>query len=227
MANRVFDDRLGLIVINPANLPGRVAAIAALGVRDVFLPRGVLTEGVWRETTPSDVAVVKGAGLFAHLWVQPAGRTPAQAVADTDADIRRLGTGATCFNWEFGSDLELQRHARETYVLFRRKRRAHRLQFNVAPWKGQFLPIDLLAPDDNAFACAQAYEGNMDELLSADDVVWDLRAWGMPEQRATCCYAAACRVRGSNTRQRVLPSMWKRHRGQIFSDDLLADAGLL
>lgn len=220
MANRVFEDRLGLYVITPANLTSRLPGIAALGIRDVFLPR---------TATPDDLARVRGAGLYAHLWVATDGLAARDYANRTLLDVQRLKPGAVELNVELPADPPLPGYIREVVGLVRSKRPKMRLRINVAPWKGFALPRDLLASDANLYAAEQNYEGNMDNLLSPLDVWADASgdAQGVPLPNVTVCYAAACRVLGSAERVRTLPDLSRLTRGVIFSDDLLAEVGLL
>lgn len=226
MANRVFEDRLGLWIISPANLPARLPGIAAFGIKDVFLPRDE------NKTSQTHMAEVREAGLYAHLWAAVDGLSARDYANRTLLDIQRLTPGAVELNIELGSDPPLRAFIREAVTLIRSKRKSLRLRINVAPWKGFALPADLLSDgslrqDPNLYACEQHYEGNMDNLLSAEDVAADMRAYGVPDHKATVMYAAHCRVLGSPERVRTLPDLSRLHRGVIYQDDLMADAGLL
>ena len=221
MADRVFEDRVGLLVISPANLPDRLPKVKAYGnglIRDVFVPRSA---------TPADVSRVRAAGLGCHLWTASDGLSAIDYAGRTLADMTRLGRTAVELNFEGIDDPYLPNYLRETIVRIRQARPFARLRINQPPWKGFALPDDLLAEDVNLYAAAQCYEGNMDELLSPLDVVDDLTANGCPDTKVSCCYAAACRVQGSSERLRALPWLARLHRGVIFSDDLMVEAGLL
>ncbi len=222
VANRVFEDRLGLWIIDPANLPSRLPGIRAFGggiIRDVFLP-GELA-------VVADMQRVRDAGLYAHLW-QANGDLEARNYANSVLyNIERRKPGAVDLNIELGSDPPLPDYIREVVTLIRSQRLKYRLRINVAPWKAFALPADLLASDPNLYACEQNYEGNMDNLLSAADVQWNMDAWGVPVSKSTVCYAAACRVLGSSERVRTLPDLARLKRGVIFHDDLMAEVGLL
>lgn len=221
MADRVFDDRLGLWIINPANLPGRLPRIKAFGggiIRDLFLPRNA---------EPADFTLVRDAGLHAHLWTAPGSLTAAGFADLTLADIARLRPGACELNIERADDAFLPAYLRETVTRIRATRPSYRLRLNVAPWKGFALPADLLTADPALYCCEQNYLGNMDGLLSAADVLYDAGyLHGIPLSKVTVCYAAACRVLGS-MRVRTLPDLSRLRRGVIFHDDLMSDAGLL
>lgn len=221
MADRVFEDRLGLWIGSPDSVLDRLAAIRAFGggiIRDLFFPRTV-TAGLLGE--------VRKRGLFAHLYVTPDGLS-AQAYADrTLADIARLQPGACELNIELPADPPLAAYVEEAVRRIRAERRSLRLRLNFAAWKGFAVPRTLLAYDHTLYVCAQNYLGNMDELVSAEDVAADLRAYGAPPAKVTVCYAAACRVLGSPARVRTLPDLSRTRRGVIFTENLMVEAGLL
>jgi hypothetical protein len=221
VADRVFEDRVGLWIINPANLGARLPAIRSFGgglIRDVFLPRSAEL---------GDLTRVRDAGLYAHLYAATDGLDAAAYAARTLADVGRLRPGAVELNFELSSDPPWPTYMRETVTRIRTFRPNLRLRLNTPPWKGFAFPVDRLIADPHLYACEQNYLGNMDELLSAEDVAGDLRAWGVPAAKVTVCYAAACRVLGSSSRLRTLPDLSRIHRGVIFQDDLMAEAGLL
>ena len=219
MANRVFEDRLGIIIVNADRGVSRLPGIAAFSVKDVFLPRSA---------DPSHFAAVRAAGLYAHLWAAVDGLSTTDYANRTLLDIQRLNPGAVELNIELPSDPPLAQYVTDAVTLIRSKRKALRLRVNVAPWKGfSFAALQTRwAKDVVLYACEQNYEGNMDNLLSAADVLGDLTAWGVPPERATVCYAGACSVLGSS-RIRTLPDLSRLKRGVIFQDDLMAEVGLL
>lgn len=221
MADRVFEDRVGLIIVNTANLPDRLPKIKAFGgglIRDLFLPRSC---------TLADIAKVRNAGLSAHLFVAVDGLTADALVDRTLADLTRVGTRGVELNIELNADAPLPAYVRDVVGGLRTVRPGLRMRLNFAPWKGFAIPADLLAQDPSLYACSQTALGNMDELLSPQDVSADLRAHGCPEHKLTVCYSAACTVLGSAARQRTLPDLSRVHRGVIYQDDLMHDAGLL
>lgn len=221
MADKVFEDRVGLLVIEPARGVERLPKIKAYGgglIRDVFLPRSA---------TPANVTAVRDAGLACHLWVASDGLTAGNFAARTLADMTRLNRTGVELNYEGIPDAQLAAYLRTSVGLIRAQRPQARLRINQPPWKGFGLPVDLLGSDRNLYAAAQNYEGNMDELLSPLDVVDNLTQHGAPETKVSCCYAAACTVQGSPSRLRTLPWLARLHRGVIFSDDLMVEAGLL
>jgi hypothetical protein len=221
VADRVFEDRLGLWIGSPTSLPGRLQAIRSWRggiIRDLFLPR----------TAPASLfGDVRKVGLFAHLYATPDGLNARAYAERTLGDIARLQPGACDLNVELSSDPPLKAYVETAVRAIRDVRKSYRLRVNLAAWKGFAVPAALLAGDENLYACEQNYLGNMDELLSPLDVRDDLVAWGCPPAKATVCYAAACKVLGSPARVRTLPDLARVHRGVIFTEDLMAEAGLL
>ena len=221
MADRVFEDRLGLWIGSPGSLVDRLPRIRSFAggiIRDLFLPR---------TAAPSIFAAVRGAGLSAHLYVSTDGLDARAYAERTLADIVRLKPGACDLNIELSADPPLAAYVETAVRAIRVERKAYRLRVNLAPWKGFAVPAALLAGDPALYACEQNYLGNMEELLSPADVLSDLVAHGCPASKATVCYAAACKVLGSPTRLRTLPDLSRTRRGVIFTEDLMAEAGLL
>lgn len=221
MADRVFEDRLGLWIITPANLPGRLAAIRGFQggiIRDLFLPR---------TAAAADFAAVRTRGLAAHLWVATDGLDPDELAERTLLDLSRLSPGALELNIELPADDPLPGYIDDVVGAIRRVRRSLRIRLNLATWKGFAAPVVRLLTDPNLYVCEGNYLGNMDELVSAADALADLTGHGVPDAKATVCYAAACKVLGSPARVRTLPDLTRTRRGVIFSDDLMVEAGLL
>jgi hypothetical protein len=221
MADRVFEDRVGLWVVDAGRGVARRTAIRAFAgglIRDVFLPR---------TATPADFGAIRKVGLNAHLWVAVDGLSSAALAARTLDDIARLQPGACELNVELGTDAALPAYVGDLVRRIRVERPRYRLRVNLAAWKGFAVPAELLAEDPALYVCAQNYLGNMDELLSPADVLADLVEHGAPPAKATVCYAAACTVLGSPERLRTLPDLSRVRRGVIYQDDLMADAGLL
>ena len=221
MADRVFEDRLGLWIGSPGSLVDRLPRIRSFGggiIRDLFLPR---------TAPPSLFGAVRKVGLFAHLYTTPDGLSAIIYAHRTLDDIARLQPGACDLNVELAADPPLAAYVETAVRLIRATRPAYRLRVNLAPWKGFAVPAALLAADPALYACEQNYLGNMAELLSPADVLADLIAHGCPASKATVCYAAACQVLGSPERLRTLPDLSRTRRGVIFTEDLMAEAGLL
>lgn len=221
MTDAVFNDRVGLWVVDPARGVARRQAIRAFAgglIRDVFLPR---------TSSAADLKAFRGLGLGAHLWVTVDGRSAQQMAADTLADIERVKAGACELNIELGSDAPLAAFVETVVRAIRVQRPKYRLRVNLGGWKAFAVPAELLQHDPHLYVCEQAYLGNMDELLSPADVLDELLAYGAPREKATVCYAAHCTVLGSAERVRTLPDLHRSRRGLIYQDDLMADAGLL
>lgn len=220
MANRVFEDRLGLWVVDAGRGVQRRHAIrACLGglVRDVFMPRSASAD---------DLASMRSAGLYAHLWVAVDGRSAVALADDTLADLARMKPGALELNIELGDDVELGPYIATVIERIRRRRKSLRIRINLAPWKGFVVLFVPIASDPALYVCAQNYTGNMDGLLSPLDVAANLIDYGAPASKVTVCYAARCQVLGSEL-LRTLPDLSRTQRGVVFQDDLMADAGLL
>jgi len=220
VADRVFEDRVGLWIVDAGRGVSRLPAIKAYGgglIRDVFLPR---------TSSPAHFAAVRGVGLYAHLWVAVDGRSAPQLAYDTLADIARLGPGAVDLNIELGSDAALKPYVLEVVLRIRAKRMSLRMRLNVGAWKAFALPALELASDPNLYACEQTYAGNMARYSEADAYA-DLLAYGVPEHKATLCYGAAGPVPPNGVRVCTLPNLGRRGRGVIFHDDLMAQVGLL
>lgn len=225
MANRVFEDRPGVWVINPANLPDRLPKLEALGLLDVFLPR---------IAAPEDVALVRAGGCYAHLWVAPDGLNSHDLANRTLLDHARLKPGAVELNLELSSDVQLPAYIEDVVGLIRSQRKSLRLRVNVAWRKGRFLPIPRLQSDPHLYACEQCYvdpPGMSMSPTSPVDALADLLDAGVPPAKATVCYGAAGPVGGTTGPQRVCTvphgGGWWPRRGVIFHDDLMADVGLL
>jgi len=220
VANRVFEDRVGLLVVDADRGVARLPAIKSYAVgliRDVFLPRSA---------TPAHFAAVRAAGLYAHLWVATHDRSAAELVADTLADLARLKPGALELDLELNSDPPLEAFVGEVYARIRARRKNLRIRLNLAPWKAFAVPFKSIAYDPALYACEQTYAGDMAPFSQADALA-NLLEYGVPRAKATVCYGAAGPVPGSPDRVCTLPDLFRWHRGVIFSDDLMADVGLL
>lgn len=220
MANRVFEDRVGLWMIDADRGVSRLPAIKAYAgglIRDVFMPR---------TSSPAHLAAVRAAGLYAHLWIAVDSRSASAMVADTLADVTRLGPGALELNIELGSDPPLAQYVRDVVAGIRAKRKNLRMRVNLAAWKGFAAPALELAHDPNLYACEQTYLGDM-MRVSEGDTYHDLLGYGCPEAKLTLCYGAAGPLPPSGVRGCTLPDLGRRRRGVIFHDDLMADVGLL
>lgn len=240
MASRVFEDRLGCWIVpdgagQVTSKLGRLAGLAALGVKDVFLPR---------QARPDDFATVRAShGLAAHLWTATDGLSADDYANRFLLDFQRFGSkGAGELNIELPSDPPLKAYMRRAVELIRTRKPNLPLRLNIAPFKAFALPIDLLQSDPRLYACEQSFYGDMSRVAESD-ALYDLLSWGVPLAQATVCYGGAALVpffrdNLSHGTQRVvgLGTLWtwssaqrvgSLKRGVIFQDDLLADAGLL
>jgi hypothetical protein len=223
------DDRLGLWIM-PTSSPEsftdklrdrlpRFQAFKPGTITDLFLPR---------EAQPSDMALVRAADYFAHLWTTPHrsdGSTlkAAAFAALTLKDVDRLKPGALEVNVEVD---DLDPYLREVHTFIRAKKPNLRLRFNVQPYKGAELPQDLLALDPHLYVIAQAYGGNMDWRASEFDVLLDLLSYPsyFGEDKCSVMYGAHVSPGEGKPRVPALPG-WIRRRGSIYQDDLLVNAG--
>ena len=221
MTDRVFEDRVGLLVVDAGRGVSRRSSFKAFRgglIRDVFMPR---------TSSADDLAAIRAVGLYAHIWCAVDGLAVDAFVARTLDDLARSKAGAVELNIELGSDAPLPAYVEAAIRGLRARLPRFRIRVNLGGWKGFAVPVELVEADPNLYVCEQAYLGNMDELLSPADVLADLVANGCPPAKATVCYAASCTVLGSASRLRTLPDLSRRHRGVIYQDDLMTDAGLL
>jgi len=225
----VFEDgRIGLWIVNSDNLTDRLPKIRRFAngmITDLFLPR---------TATRQSFQFVRDSGFFGcHLWVAVDGLSANDYAQRTVDDIVRLGAGATDLNIELGQDDKLQPFMRTTLSIIRQTRPNYRLRLNVAPYKGQFVPMDLVQGDPNLYVGEQTYYGDMSRV-SEGEALQDLLEWGCPLRKASLVYGAAALV--PNGRVVGLGTLWTwsngaivrgLRRGVIFQDDLMTDVGLL
>lgn len=216
--------RLGCWIVSISNLTsGRMSKLKALGISDLFL------KGPAASVTAKGIVLNAGFnGCHAYWSVDNLG---ALDYADrTLADIARWGPGAGDLNIELGSDPPLPDYIKTVVQVIRSQRPNYNLRINLAPRKAFGLQ-KLSFNDPHLYACQQNYFGNMDQRHSEDEALRDLLAFGVPLAKASICYGAACKVGGVTGAKRVniLPDVGIRvlDRGVIFTDDLLAEAGLL
>lgn len=218
------DDRLGCW-FTPTDAPAaftaklrhRLPHVAALGVTDAFLPR---------EASLTDKALVAEARLFAALWERPpSGKTPAQYAAQAIADVDRLKMGALELNIEGVPDEKLAAFISDTVRPIRQKKPLLRLRINVVPYKGAYLAPRPFIDDPQLYLVVQNFLGNMDRRVAEDHLVRDVVDAGVPAHKVSVMYGAHISPGNAAPRVASLPEV--RWRGSIFSDDLLADAGLI
>ncbi len=220
MANRVFEDRVGLWIVDPARGRSRLPAIKAFG-------GGLIKDTFWPESSaPADLKAARAAGLYAHVWVDVAGRSAEQLGDDAVAAVTRLGAGALELNIELASDAALAPFVVATLKEVRARRKNLRVRVNLGAWKGFGAPAAELVADPHLYCCEQTYLGDMTRV-SEGDVYHDLLGYGVPEAKLTLCYGAAGPLPPQHARGRTLPELGRRRRGVIFTDDLMADVGLL
>lgn len=217
------DGRLGVWVIENAGLTDKLKHVLprlqnAAPITDVFLPGG--------KSNKTHRDLVKTYGFFPAVYTSPlVGDTGEEYGARSLAQLDATGASVLELNIEI-PDGAIKGFTSAT-VLYIRKRRAFlRLRVNIAPFKAQFLPVELFQGDPHLFAIEQAYRGNMDSLVPAEHCLRNLTDWGIPPEKASVMHAAHCSLRPGLPRVPVLPT-FDRYRGSIYSDDLLLNAGLL
>lgn len=217
------DGRLSCWVNTPANLnTGRMSGLRALGITDLLL-RGSDGTPVLKQKILA--AGFTGCGAYWAVDDLPAAEYAARALAD----IQRWQPGFGDLNIELANDPPLEPYMRQAVTGIRIMKQNYRLRLVIAPRKGGFVPVDLLQGDPNLFVAIENYGGNMDIIYSMADQERMLRQAGVPDEKIATCYAGACTVGGVTGAQRVncFPLGWTPQRGVVFTDDLLAEAGLL
>ena len=211
------DGRLGCWFMAGENfsdkLRHRLPLVRRLGVTDAFLPPS---------GTLADKGLVKQAGYFPALYeLPPHGMSAGQYAAQTIADVDQLKVAVAELNIEGVTDAALEEFVRDTVSTIRKVKPSLRLRINVVPYKGAYLPADLFTSDAQLFLIVQNYLGNMDTRVAEDEAVRYLHDYGIPEAKISVMYGAHVGA----PRVAALPMI--RLRGSIYSDDLLADAGLI
>ena len=220
----VFGDRrLGLWVATNEAMTDKLKhflprlRVAVPNLTDLFLPpqAGISHKDQCRQ-----------AGFFTHTYDVAYGRSPIEFAKAALARRKVQGTGALELNFEGSaiSDAGMKKYITETIVQVRKTNPKLPVRINVVPFKGEFLPRDLINADNNLFVIAQGYGGNMETLYAADEVKRDLIGWGIMEDKVSVQHAIMCSGSGY-ARQITLPVI--RGRGSLYIDDLLLDAGLL
>lgn len=219
------DGRVGLWIINPANLTDRLPKIKAKApyITDIFLPL--------QTAQPTDKATVQNAGLYAQGYAVGASVMTAEGYADSAlANIARLATGALDANIELPNDAALGPYIHTFMARFRKARPNYRVRLNVAWRKGVFVPADLVIGDPNLYVAEQNYVDlpSMNPCSEAD-ALNNLLDAGLPLAKCAVCYGAAGPVGGITGAQRVntLPTAFAPRRGVIFQDDLMVESGIL
>lgn len=184
---------------------------------DLFLPP---------QAGPSHKDQCRQADFFVHTYDVAHGRDPVAFAKEALSRRQAQGTGALELNFEGSaiSDSGMADYITKTIAQVRKTNPNLPVRINVVPFKGEFLPVDLINNDRNLFVCVQGYGGNMDLLYAADEVKRNLADWGILEAKANVMHAIMC-SRGSGPRHLTLPTV--RDKGAFYIDDLLLDAGLL
>lgn len=218
------DNRLGLWVISPTNLQDRLPKIRAFcagAITDVFVPWNAL---------PQHREAIVASGAFCSMWTTPGNTGPIRFAEESLAAFDRVKPGALELNIEKPDD-RMRDFVRDCVGHIRKSKPKLRLRVNIAPFKAQFLPVYLFKTDPNLYLIEQAYFGNMDGRASESDVLMDMLGAGVPMDKCSVMYGAANvdPLTTSTVRVPSLPAMTIRRlrRGSIFSDDLMADVGLL
>jgi hypothetical protein len=146
----------------------------------------------------------------------------------------RIGGGALELNIEVA---DLVPYTRQVVAKIRKTKPNLRLRINVQPLKGGLLKAmaDVFAVDPHLYVIAQCYYGNMDGRASEADVLLDLLDAGIPAAKCSVMYGAAnydpfgVPVPDISQRMPTLPAMMIRRlrRGSVYSDDLMAEVGLI
>ncbi len=215
------DIRIGIWVMPSTSLADklrhRLPQLSAFRVTDVFLPP---------EATTNEKRIVRDAGYFAALYEPPPkGRGAAEYAAAALADVNRLAMGALELNIEGVADNLLAEYVSATVAAIRKQKPKLRLRINVVPFKGAYLPVELFTSDQQLYAIAQCYLGNMDERVAEDEVARNVIDYGIPRGKVSVMYAAHCSPMLGKPRVPALPKI--RYRGSIYTDDLLTDAGYI
>lgn len=216
--------RRGLWIAENANLTDKLKHYlprlrnAIPNLTDLFLPPNI---GIGHKDQ------CRQADFFTHLYVVAHDMTAVQLAEYALKRRRDLGTGAIEFNLEGGAlvqDANLKTYASNLVARVRKTNPRLPIRLNYVPFKGQFMPIDLINGDPELYVIAQGYGGNMDQLFAADEVLMDMVNWGVHPAKASVMHAIMC-SRGPGPRYLTLPGV--RDKGSFYIDDLLLDAGLL
>jgi hypothetical protein len=219
------DQRQSLWVAENSNLTDKLIhflprlRVPIPNLTDLFLPESA---------TKNNVAQVRGAGFFAHLYTVAHGDTALQLSARSLAAHKRIGAGALEIDFEgsgIGGDLKMSRYIVDTVQAVRKVKPLLPLRVNVTPYKGGYIPVNLINADPRTALAVQCYGGNMDALYSVEDVVGEVVRWGVNPAKVVAMQAVMCAQIVGGTREVTLPQ--SRNIGAYYIDDLLLDAGLL
>lgn len=180
------------------------------------------------EATKDHRRQVLDAGFFHHMYDVAHGRTPKDFAEQALARHAAQKAGALELDFEgsgIGADSNMANYIGSTIQWIRKSKPNLPLRVNVVPYKGQYLPHWRINPDDFCQVAVQCYLGNMDGLVSAEDAIWDVVAWGTEPGKVTAMHPVMCSQRPGLPRQVTLPQA--RNKAAYYIDDLLLDAGLL
>lgn len=217
-------NRRGLWVASSPNLTDKLKHYAPRlrnaipNLTDVFLPP---------EAGPHHKDILKANNFFVHMYAVAHDKTPVAFADYAVARHKAMGVGAMELNFEGGARLAdplLADYIFDTIKRVRSKKPNLPVRINVVPFKGQFLPDNLIHTDPQLFVCAQTYGGNMEILYAADEVLHDLAVYTGAPLKCNVMHAVMC-SRGTHPRVLTLPTV--RDKGAFYIDDLLLDAGLL
>jgi hypothetical protein len=194
-------------------------------------------------TTREQATAVRTHGLRVNGHSSATGDPNADAERVHSALQRLAPVGLVDIGCEL-PDEQLAAYMRAFVAAFRAFEPTHPLRLNITPNKHGFLPADLYANDANLYAAMQTYYGNMQGRYSEASALAQLLSVGVPLGRAQVVYAAMCDTWDPRAqlwrRTLTLPSLFigvdetrttsfvtQLGGGPVFSDDLLADSGLL
>lgn len=229
-----FDDgRVGLWVNSTINL-NRLPEIATVfnGMfTDVFVSYSANRDSLdkIRATKRPD-----GTFLKAHLHAVPGALAAPDFALRVHQAIARTAPGVVELNIEEKPDIgregaDYTRYISDTLQAVHATDPFMRFRVNIAPYKAEFLPTELIASTPQFYACEQTYYGDMSRV-SESEALEDLLDYLIPPTRASVCYGAQDEHRD----RLVLPTIFykglavrKLARGIVFSDDLLAELQLI
>lgn len=238
-----FDDgRVGLWVNSAANFtPQRLSNAAAFAdgmFTDIFLPRTAplsLFDTVRKTYRPN------GTMLKAQMWTDPHDLDVATFAEQTFQDIVAKKPGVVELDIEpNGSNRTEAAGKYASYmtatVTYLRGKASWMQNFplglNIPPYKAEFLPRAFFQSDPFLYAREQVYYGDMSRV-SEGEALGDLLGAGVPETKASLCYGVVAPDK-DGVRRLTLPTVFyqgkpvrKLRRGLVFTDDLMAEQGLI
>lgn len=216
--------RQELWVASNANLKDKLAHYlprlrnALPHLTDIFLPV---------EASINHKDQVRQNRFFCHTYAVANDQAPAALAKQALDARRRQGTGALEFDIEGGAvtDGTMRSYIEQLMQAVRKNHPNLPVRLNVVPYKGQFLPADLINNDPKLYLVVQSYGGNMDILFPADEVKQEVVYYGVNPDKVSVMHAVMCAPKPGMPRQITIPAV--RDKGAFYIDDLLLDAGLL